>query len=56
MENAYEVFVFLELAWYFLLITVAFQNKFRRSWHDAWGDTIVIRRRLRVLHERQQNG
>lgn len=53
---AYEVFVFLEFAWYFLLIIAAFQNKFRRSWHDAWGDTIVIRRRLRMLHERQHNG
>lgn len=51
---AYEIFIFLELAWYLLLIAAALNSKFRRSWHDDWGDTIVIRRRLRLLHERQR--
>lgn len=51
---AYEVFIFLELSWYCLLVAVALNNKFRRGWHDDWGNTIVIRKRLRVIHERQQ--
>lgn len=50
---AYEIFLFLELSWYLLLLVAASQHPFRRGWHDRLGDTLVIRKRLRFLHARR---